>query len=203
MIAIVDYGMGNLNSVSRALVKLGANAVITSDVNDLNIAQKIILPGVGHFASGVHNLKARGLWNALNNAVLVEKKQILGICLGMQLMAEHSEEGDSEGLGWFNSNVVRFRTSDPVKYKVPHIGWNTLIKKRENPLLDGISDNEEFYFVHSYHLRMNNPEDVLTSTIYDYEFTSSIVKSNIFGVQFHPEKSHDAGIRLLKNFIML
>jgi len=119
------------------------------------------------------------------------------------LMAKHSEEGDSEGFGWIDAGVVRFKVSDTIKFKIPHTGWNTLNKMKESPVFEKIDLNSEFYFVHSYHVQCNNPNDILAETIYDYPFTSVFRKDNIFGVQFHPEKSHDAGEELLKNFVNL
>jgi len=201
MISIIDYGMGNLGSVKRKLDLIGTSSVITSDTELIRKSDKIILPGVGHFAKAVSEIKIRGLWNLLSELVLVEKKPILGICLGMQLMAKFSEEGDSEGFGWFDARVVRFNVSDTKKFKVPHVGWNTLKITRDSQLINEIVPDSELYFVHSYHIRCDNPEDVLTETIYDYSFTSAIQKGNIFGVQFHPEKSHDVGEKVLRNFV--
>ena len=203
MIAIIDYGMGNLKSVKRKMDRIGARSIITSDPEELRRCEKIILPGVGHFARAVSEIKKRGLWDLLSEQVLIEKKNILGICLGMQLMAKRSEEGSVAGLGWINANVLRFKVSDAIKFKVPHTGWNTLIKINESPLLAGINLNSEFYFVHSFHLQCTNMKDIITETIYDYPFTSVIQNGNIFGVQFHPEKSHDAGELLLRNFTKL
>jgi glutamine amidotransferase len=201
MIAIIDYGMGNLGSVKRKMDRIGARSIITSNADEIRNANKIILPGVGHFAKAVSEIKRRGLWDLLSDQVLVEKKQILGICLGMQLMAKHSEEGNAEGFGWFDAKVIRFKVSDTTRYKIPHIGWNTANPVKGSSLFENINPDSEFYFVHSYHIECNNSDDILTETIYDYPFTSAIQKENIFGVQFHPEKSHDAGEVLLRNFV--
>jgi len=201
MIVIIDYGMGNLHSVFKSFKRIGVDVLISSDIKEIENASKIVLPGVGHFASGVANLKTRGLWDLVNKVVLKDKKPILGICLGMQLMSAHSEEGDCKGFGWFDAEVLRFRVSDPIQCKVPHTGWNTLKHVKESPLLRGINEKSEFYFVHSYHFRSNQEREILTTTEYDYTFTSSVAKENIFGVQFHPEKSHDAGLQMLKNFV--
>lgn len=203
MIAIIDYGMGNLKSVKRKMDRIGVESIITSDPEEIKRSDKIILPGVGHFAKAVLEIKNRGLWDLLPDQVLVEKKPVLGICLGMELMAKHSEEGDSEGLGWINADVVRFKVSDTKKFKVPHMGWNTLDQLKESPLFENINLNSEFYFVHSYYVHCNDSSNILTETIYDNSFTSSFQKENLFGVQFHPEKSHDAGEQLLKNFVKL
>ena len=200
MIAIIDYGMGNLSSVKRKMDRIGVDSIITSRIKEITSSDKIILPGVGHFAKAVSEIKNRGLWQLLSEQVLVEKKSILGICLGMQLMARHSDEGDSEGFGWIDAKVIRFKVSDTIRFKVPHMGWNTTNLIKESHLFKKIDLNPEFYFVHSYHIHCNNANDILAETIYDYPFTSAIQKGNIFGVQFHPEKSHDAGELLLRNF---
>lgn len=202
-IVIINYGMGNLNSVKKMLDRLKADSVISSDAKDISESDKIILPGVGHFGKAMENLKNLNLLDALNEAVLNEKKPILGICLGMQLLANHSEEGSSEGLGWIEADVVKFDVSDKLKYKIPHMGWNQIQIKKKSPLMNGIADMSEFYFVHSYHVKVKNEADSLNETGFDYEFTSAVERENIFGVQYHPEKSHDAGRQLLKNFIEL
>jgi imidazole glycerol-phosphate synthase subunit HisH len=203
MIAIIDYGMGNLKSVKRKMDRIGVKSIITSDPEEIKKSDRIILPGVGHFARAVLEIKKRGLWDLLTEQVLTEKKLVLGICLGMQLMAKHSEEGDAEGFGWIDANVIRFKVSDTTRYKIPHMGWNTLMPVRDSSLFEKITLDSEFYFVHSYHVKCNNPDDILAETIYDYSFSSVIQEGNIFGVQFHPEKSHDAGELLLRNFANL
>ena len=200
MIAIIDYGMGNLSSVKRKMDRIGVDSIITSRIKEITSSDKIILPGVGHFAKAVSEIKKRGLWQLLSEQVQVEKKSILGICLGMQLMAKHSDEGDSEGFGWIDAKVIRFKVSDTIRFKVPHMGCNTSKPVKDSPLLEKINPGSEFYFVHSYHLNCNNSTDILAETIYDYPFTSAIQNGNIFGVQFHPEKSHDAGELMLRNF---
>jgi glutamine amidotransferase len=200
-IIIVDYGMGNLRSVQKKFERINVNAEITGDVVKISNAKRLVLPGVGHFANGVKKLKESGIWDVLNKSVLIDRVPIIGICLGMQLMAKKSEEGDIEGFGWFDANVVRFRVSDKIKYKVPQMGWNNVSISKENPFFKGIDPESQFYFVHSYHWVCNNVADELTSTIYDYKFTSAVCRDNILGVQFHPEKSHGQGELLLKNFI--
>lgn len=200
-VVIVDCGMGNLNSVRKKLSNLDCEPRISSGPDDLKDADKIILPGVGHFQSAMETLSRMNLQNALNEAVLVRRKPILGICLGMQLMASRSEEGDAIGLGWIEGEVVRFRTRDPLKFKVPHIGWNQVSLLKESQLVKGIPASSEFYFVHSYYLQAADPQDVLSATEYEETFTSAIERQNIFGVQFHPEKSHDVGEKLLSNFV--
>lgn len=200
---IIDYGMGNLNSVKRKLSRLGVNATISSDPIEIEKASKIILPGVGHFQKAIRNLKELKLWDILNETVLVKHTPILGICLGMQLMARQSEEGDANGFGWFDADVVKFQVKDKLTYKIPHTGWNQIVKVKESILMQDIPDLSEFYFVHAYHFRCNQPADILNETEYEYKFTSAVEKGNIFGVQYHPEKSHDIGEELLKNFINL
>ena len=202
-IAIVDYGMGNLNSVKKNLDRMRADAVVSADRKVIAESDKIILPGVGHFGKAMANLRELGLIDTLNEAVLVKKKPILGICLGMQLLAKHSEEGDAEGLGWFDAEVVKFQVSDKLKYKIPHMGWNQIYLKNESPLMRRIPEASEFYFVHSYYVKVNQQPDLLNETEYACRFASAIERENIFGVQYHPEKSHDTGAQLIKNFIEL
>lgn len=202
-IVIVDYGMGNLNSVKRILSRLKIDVSISAHPEDIVAADKIILPGVGHFSQAMTNLHTLKLLDPLNKAVLVEKKPILGICLGMQLMAKKSEEGNVSGLGWIDADVVRFNIHDKLKYKIPHIGWNQISMAKPSALMTDINPDAEFYFVHSYHFQNRNPEDILNTTEYEYSFTSAIERGNIFGVQYHPEKSHDAGEQLFKNFCNL
>jgi len=203
IITIVDYGMGNLNSVKRKLARIGIDALVSNLPSDISKADKLILPGVGHFQKAVENLKELRLWEALNEAVLIKKVPILGICLGMQLMAKHSEEGDCDGFGWFDAEVVRFKVEDFLTHKIPHTGWNQIKKAKESLLMNDVPDLSEYYFVHSYHIKCNNQSDILNETEYEYKFTSAIEKEKIFGVQYHPEKSHDAGDLLFRNFINL
>lgn len=202
-IAIIDYGMGNLNSVRKKLLSLKADVIITSDKNEILAADKIILPGVGHFGKAMENLKSLGLIDTLNEAVLIQKKPILGICLGMQLMAKKSAEGDVEGLGWIDGEVVRLEVTDTLKYKIPHISWNQIQISKESKLMEGIDNGTEFYFVHSYHVKLKNISEQINTTEYQQTFTSAFEKENIYGVQYHPEKSHDAGLNLLSNFLKL
>ena len=202
-IIIINYGMGNLNSIKKKLTHLKVNAVISSNPNDILNADKLILPGVGHFKKAIENLKALNLFNVINETVLIKKKPILGICLGMQLMANKSEEGNVNGFGWFNAKVIKFKTNNTLKYKIPHTGWNQITKTKQSALMKNISDLSEFYFVHSYHFKCNNSADILNETEYEYKFTSAVEKENIFGVQYHPEKSHDVGKQILKNFVEL
>lgn len=203
MIAIIDYGMGNLGSVKKKIDSLGVESIISSDFKEIKKSDRIILPGVGHFSRAVKEIKKRGLWELLSDEVIGINKPILGICLGMQLMAGFSEEGNEEGFGWFDAKVIRFQIEDRKLYKVPHMGWNSLDQRKESILLNGISEASKYYFVHSYHFVSNDMSDILTITKYEAKFVSSIQKNNMFGTQFHPEKSHQSGLLLLNNFVHL
>lgn len=202
-IVIIDYGMGNLRSVLKKFERLNADVRISNQADEIGKADKLVLPGVGHFANGVKNLKELGIWGVLNHKVIVRKTPILGICLGMQLMARHSEEGDSEGFGWFDAEVVQFNVKDKRTFKVPHMGWNSADLQKESPLFHQIPHEAPFYFVHSYHFKCNEAADILANTTYAYDFVSAVEKGNIFGTQFHPEKSHDFGEQLISNFLKL
>jgi glutamine amidotransferase len=203
LIVIVDYGMGNLRSVANKFKKMGLTAEISSNLNVIKKAYKLILPGVGHFAKGMSNLKEKGLINILNEKVLVEKTPIFGICLGMQLFSNFSEEGNCPGLGWIDARTIHFSVKDKIKFKIPHIGWNSVSIVNKSGIDDFLTNDDMFYFVHSYHIHCNDTANVWMTTSYEYEFVSAIKKENIFGTQFHPEKSHDAGMKLLKLFIEL
>ncbi len=203
MIIITDYGMGNLRSVQNKFRRMGNECKISSKHDDILKADKLILPGVGHFKHGMKQLKELRLIDILNKKVIEEKTPILGICLGTQIFAKHSEEGDCDGLGWIDAGVVKFTVSDKIKFKVPHMGWNDVKVINSTNLDKGLKEDDQFYFVHSYHLQCENPSDIWMTSIYDYEFTSAIHHGNIYGTQFHPEKSHDAGYELLKKFAEL
>ena len=203
IILIIDYGMGNLHSILHKLGKAGIQAIVSSKIEDIAQADKLILPGVGAFGAGMENLKARGLLSILNRKVLEEKTPILGICLGMQLFAKSSEEGDAEGLGWIDGEIKRFHfdLESEKNIRIPHVGWNTILPQKDSPILMDVALSQRFYFTHSYHIVANNPADVLATTCYGYEFVSAIQHGNIIGVQFHPEKSHRRGIIIYKNFV--
>lgn len=177
--------------------------MVSSRAADISPADKIILPGVGHFARAMSSLGESGLLDELNEAVLAKRKAVLGICLGMELMADASEEGNAAGLGWLRARAIRFRIRDTDRYKVPHMGWNQVRLQKSSELLKEVDEDAEFYFAHSYHLELDDSADLLTETQYEITFPSSIERGNIFGVQYHPEKSHDAGARLLKRFVEL
>lgn len=194
--------MGNLRSVQKAFERISISVVVTDNPKDIANADKIILPGVGHFAQGMKNLAESGFIDAINEAVLVKKKWILGICLGMQLLTEHSEEGNVNGLGLIKGNVRKFpRPSNGLK--IPHMGWNSLIAKKTSDLNSGLSQDDFVYFVHSYYVSCSNTNDVLFQTEYDFIFDSAFQHENIVGFQFHPEKSHKTGLKLLSNFVNL
>jgi glutamine amidotransferase len=202
MIVIIDYGMGNLRSILNKLQRMDAEVIISSKVEDIEKAEKLILPGVGSFAAGMDNLEKYNLIPILTKKVIEEKVPILGICLGMQLLTKRSEEGNAEGLEWIDAETKQFEFErNNIKLKVPHMGWNSIDIRRESPLLKNVPANSTFYFVHSYHVCCNGTNSVVATTNYGYDFTSVIEKENVFGVQFHPEKSHKSGVRLLKNFL--
>jgi glutamine amidotransferase len=201
MIVIIDYGLGNLGSVANMLKKIGAPAVVSSDRSVIEKAEKLILPGVGAFDAGMKNLEALGLIPLLNFRVLEQKTPILGVCLGMQLLCRQSEEGQLPGLGWLDAEVVRFKFDNITDdLKIPHMGWNTITVCQPHTLFADLEAENRFYFVHSYHANCADRRDILAQTNYGYDFTSAVVKDNIMGVQFHPEKSHKFGMRLYKNF---
>jgi len=225
MVVIIDYGMGNLRSVSKALESLGAAVRVSSDPQDVERASKLILPGVGAFGAAMEELKRRNLVEPIK-AAIASDKPYLGICLGLQLLFEHSEEGDVDGLGVLRGSVRRFsfdsgRRTQDAGLKVPHMGWNEVQRprpadqqsrggqatsdKRQGscPLLNGIPDQSYFYFVHSYYGVLQERSVVALETDYGIRFTSMVWRNNVFATQFHPEKSQAVGLKLLKNFIDL
>lgn len=201
MITIIDYKTGNLGSIQNILKKIGESSVVTSDKAIVEKATKIILPGVGSFDTGMRNLIELDLIDVLNNKVLNEKVPLLGICLGMQLLSEKSQEGKLPGLSWIKGDVVKFEIKNTSEYKIPHMGWNFVVAKKTSRLFRDMIPDPRFYFVHSYHLKASDDADVLTTTEYESEFTSAVERDNILGVQFHPEKSHKYGMKLLRNFV--
>ena len=202
-VGVVNYGMGNISSVVKKLKIVGANYKIINSSNCFEDVDKLILPGVGHFEKAMQNLKKGNLVGPLNNSVLEKKIPVLGICLGMQLMALSSEEGKSNGLGWFDAKVRKFNIQDKLNFKVPQMGWNTISINKKSDLMKNISNQSEFYFIHSFYIKCNKEEDILNTTVYESEFVSGIQKGNIFGVQYHPEKSHEIGEKMFKNFIQI
>lgn len=200
MIGIIDYGLGNLRSVLGAVEKLGHHAVISADSSQLSNCEKLILPGVGAFGDGMGNLAARGLIDPLNKLVRLDRRPILGICLGFQLLAETSEEfGPHEGLGWIPGHVKRIRPGDDA-LRIPHVGWNDFEKTKDCILFDEVPDPALFYFVHSYHLETDPGITVGTCT-YGRPLCAAVQSGNVFGTQFHPEKSQQHGLKVLQNFL--
>lgn len=204
MICIIDYGAGNLGSISNMLRKLGKPNIITSDLNEIEKAEKLILPGVGHFDYGMQKLIDSKLIDILNFKVKEDKVPFLGICLGAQLMTKHSEEGKLPGLCWFDAEVKRFAFSPGnTSLRIPHMGWNYVDIKKETPLTKDLPQEPRYYFVHSYYIKANNPSDIMLTTKYGYDFVSALSYENIFAVQFHPEKSHKYGLKIFQNFLDL
>ena len=202
MIVIINYGMGNLGSIANMLKKVKAAAIVSSNLDDIEKADKLILPGVGSFDAGMQNLEVRGLLPILNRRVLEEKVLILGLCLGMQLFSRRSEEGQCPGLGWIEADTVKFNfDKDTTHLKIPHMGWNSSKVLRPSPLwLEPPKENPWFYFVHSYYVKCDHERNILATTTYGGDFASMVIQDNIVGTQFHPEKSHRYGMELLKNF---
>jgi glutamine amidotransferase len=202
IITIVDYGVGNLGSIQNMLRKLGVDSTVASDISAVERATKLILPGVGSFDAGMSALDASGLRLALNLAVLERKVPVAGICLGMQLMTEGSEEGRLPGLGWVPGRATRFSPGPGETIKVPHMGWNVCTEVKRSSVLDFLEGESRFYFVHSYHVRCRDRKDALLTTRYgSVAFDAAFERGNILGFQFHPEKSHRFGMAILKGFI--
>lgn len=191
-IAIINYGAGNIQSILFAIERLGYTAVLTNNPEEIQVADKVIFPGVGEASYAMQKLKESGL----NSLIPTLKQPVLGICLGMQLMCQHSEEGNTDGLGIFDANVIRFST----QVKVPQMGWNQIYNLK-SPLFEGINDNEYMYLVHSYYVP--NCSEAIANTNYDVEYASALQKNNFYGTQFHPEKSGDVGEQILANFLKL
>jgi glutamine amidotransferase len=201
MIAIIDYEMGNIGSVYNMLKKIGVKSVITKEKSVIEAAEKIIIPGVGAFDSGMQQLAKYDLISLIKKKVLEDKTPILGICLGAQLMLQSSEEGIEPGLGFLKGSVKRFDFSKiDENFPIPSMGWNQVFVNKNSNISDSLPNEPRFYFVHSYHFKLENEADVLMTSEYGYKFTSAFENGNIAGVQFHPEKSHKFGMALLGNF---
>jgi imidazole glycerol-phosphate synthase subunit HisH len=205
MIVIVDYGMGNLGSIANMLKKIGAQCRISSDHGDIERAEKLILPGVGAFDAAMERIEQGGFRASLERKALQDRIPVLGICLGMQLLTDSSEEGKLSGLGWIPARAISFRARNPPNMKSPQMGWNLVQLTRPSALTQGLAELVEprFYFVHSYFVECRNPEDSILKTTYGVTYDSGIQMGNIYGVQFHPEKSHRFGMKLLENFARL
>jgi imidazole glycerol-phosphate synthase subunit HisH len=202
MITIVDYGAGNICSIQNMLKKIGVQAVTASDEGSLAKAEKLILPGVGAFDTCAQKLQESGLKKVLHKKVTEEGVPVLGICVGMQLMMEESEEGVLPGLGWIKGRTVKFnKESIPADLKIPHMGWSEVELNKPSRLFDDMYDAPRFYFVHSYYVEPADNNDVLLYAAHGNKFTAALERNNIMGVQFHPEKSHKYGMKLLENFV--
>ena len=202
MIAIIDYGVGNVASMKNMLKKSGHDAFLTNNHEEIRKADKLILPGIGAFDSCAKNLEEYNLRDILYECVAKKGTPLLGVCVGMQLLAKSSEEGELKGLNFIPSIVKKFSFTNE-NLKIPHMGWNTIIPQETNPLFKNLPDDARFYFAHSYHIDCENDANVGAVTEYGYSFASSVYKENIFGVQFHPEKSHKFGMKILSNFAEL
>ena len=202
-IVIIDYNTGNVGSIKNMLKKIGYDSLVTGDHDDILNADKLILPGVGHFDYGIKALDQLGLREILDKKVLEMKTPILGICLGAQLLTRGSTEGVEKGLGWIDADTIKFDLPSESKRKLPHMGWSDVEVKNESKLFTDMYSQPRFYFVHKYHLKADNDDDVLVTTDYGYEFAAGLEHENILGVQFHPEKSHKYGKLILKNFVEL
>lgn len=201
-LVIIDYGVGNLSSVKNMFKRIGINALITNDFDKIQNADKLILPGVGRFDYGMEQLKKTGLTGLITEKVIQHKTPILGICLGVQLLTDYSEEGGVEGLGFIKGKTVAFdRSKLLVDQKIPHMGWNYVEEYSQSRLFMNMFEEPRFYFVHSYHLQIDDPSQVMVKAKYGYSFAAGVEKDNILGVQFHPEKSHKYGMKLLENFV--
>ncbi len=202
-VVIVNSGVANLDSINRALSECGARTVVTSDPTVVEKADRLVLPGVGSFATAMHNLNSLGLSAAIRNLLQKRQAPFLGICLGMQLMATAGEEhGGAGGLDLIAGNVVPLKAGDPQE-RIPHMGWNEITARKPSPLLADIADGTDFYFVHSFHFVCDDPADVLATTNGYGGFTAVIQRGNVMGTQFHPEKSQRAGFKLLQNYLKI
>ena len=201
-IVIVDYGVGNTGTILNMVRKIGFNCLISNDITVLMSADKIILPGVGSFDQAMSNLETLNLIVPLNHIALTKKTDILGICLGMQIMLNCSDEGSIDGFGWIKGEVKRIDFLDGSRsVRLPHMGWSSVHSKHENSIIRPCSEEAYFYFLHSYHVMCESSKNIMGTSFYGSEFTSAIVHQNLYGVQFHPERSHRAGMSLLKDFI--
>tara|TARA_B100000767_G_scaffold271155_1_gene296213 strand:- start:307 stop:921 length:615 start_codon:yes stop_codon:yes gene_type:complete len=204
MIGIIDYGLGNIKAFLNVYNRLSISAKVIKVKNDFEDVSKIVLPGVGAFDHAMTKLNNSGLRDKLEMLVCSEKMPVLGICVGMQMLSNSSDEGDLPGLGWIDGKVEKFNINDiPYKTKLPHMGWNNVSLKNDNPLMKGLSENSKFYFLHSYFFSCRDKSNALTSSFYGKKFTSAVNHENVYGVQFHPEKSHHNGVTLLNNFSLL
>lgn len=200
MIAIINYGVGNLTSVLNMFKRIGADAIITADQEEIKKADRLLLPGVGHFDSCMQRFNESGLRLVVEEKTFTEKTPILGICVGAQMMTRSSEEGIEKGLGWVNADTIRFKLNDHPQLKIPNMGWNELVISKPSPLWNELPVEARFYFAHSFHFKFDNDDMVTGKAKYGYEYPVAFRRQNIFGTQFHPEKSHKFGMKVLENF---
>jgi glutamine amidotransferase len=202
MLIIIDYGVGNLASIRNMLKKIGVESMISSKREDILAADRLILPGVGAFDTCAEKLQQSGLLETLQQKAIEEKTPVLGVCVGMQLLTEGSEEGKLPGLGWIKGRIVKFNQGKlPASFKIPHMGWREVKLNKQSRLFNEMFEEPRFYFVHSYYPVLDNAADVLVTADYGYSFVAGMEHENIIGVQFHPEKSHKFGMKLLENFV--
>ena len=203
MISIVDYGMGNLRSVQKSLERIGASTAIIADPAEIKYADRLVIPGVGHFKNAMEVLIQTGFADQIRDFALIKQRPVLGICLGMQLMTSFSEEGNTKGFGFVDAETKLFLFPENTKLKIPHMGWNSLIPNGEHTIGQDLKNDDLVYFVHSYFVTCNCQKDVLFKTAYGNLFDAAFIKDNIVGFQFHPEKSHQVGLQLLKDFLKI
>ena len=204
MITIIDYGVGNIFAFQNVYKRLDIPTRIAHTLEDLKDVERLILPGVGHFDYAMSQLNNSGMRARLDELVIIEKKPVIGICVGMQMMAKHSDEGSLEGLGWIDADVKKFdETKISFHTKLPHMGWNDVEPLLKHPLFEGLEKDAIFYFLHSYYFNCNKMSDIIAVSEYGIKFTSSVQHENVYGIQFHPEKSHSYGETLLHNFAKL
>lgn len=203
MIGIVDYGLGNISAFANVFAKINQAFIVARSTAELKNATKIVLPGVGSFDYAMMLLEESGMADQLNTMVLTQKVPVLGVCVGMQMMAQRSEEGTRPGLGWIDGEVKKFVESSPHAVRIPHMGWNNIVPSREHALTKGLDDTSKFYFLHSYYFECREHTDIIATTEYDGRFACAVAHDNMYGVQFHPEKSHRWGNQLLENFARL
>lgn len=199
-IVIIDYGLGNIGSIRNMLNRIGVDACVSRNPDEIRECGKLILPGVGSFDMGIMQLQRLKLFSTINQLVLEEGRPVLGICLGMQLMTKGSEEGNLPGLSWLDARCFKLQTNESTPKRLPHMGWNIAKKTKPSIFLNEDENSNKFYYVHSYYVKCNDASDVLAETMYGQQFSSAVQRGNIFGVQFHPEKSHSYGFNLMKSF---
>lgn len=201
LVRIVDYGMGNVGSILNMLQRLGHRAEVCKSLRDIREADALVLPGVGAFDTAMQKLRTTGMAEVLTEAVMGRQVPVLGICLGMQLLGKSSEEGDEAGLGWIDASTIRFSFGDESRLRLPHMGWNEVLVPKPSMLFNDASEVHRFYFVHSYYVRCAKSETIAATACYGHEFCAAVAQANVFGTQFHPEKSHSFGLRLLDRFV--